>query len=141
MVSGASRGQDMHERPRRIIILLRVGLVLSAIAVLLGVGSLFLAFFAISDHPHTMDYMVAYTATGLGLVLLVPGVVGLLVCNRRLHGQSAMPPAFVQISPVPTADLPSLKARVAAGLCPRCGAHVAPTDQYCPTCRIGLAWA
>lgn len=34
-----------------------------------------------------------------------------------------------------------LEARIAAGLCPKCGNKVASTDQNCPTCHINLEYA
>jgi hypothetical protein len=33
------------------------------------------------------------------------------------------------------------KARIAAGLCPKCGNKIAHTDQNCPSCRINLTFA
>lgn len=37
--------------------------------------------------------------------------------------------------------LADIEARIAAGLCPKCGGAVTSTDQNCPSCRINLAWA
>ena len=34
-----------------------------------------------------------------------------------------------------------LEARIANGLCPKCGNQITPTDQNCPSCRVNLAWA
>jgi hypothetical protein len=124
MESGASRGHDVNERPRRTIILLRVGLVLSAITVLLGVGSLVLGFLTLAGNNCYADYMEAYGEIFLALVLLVLGIIGRRVCMRRIRGRA-------------NTDL----AADPAGLCPKCGSQVASTDQNCPTCHINLAGA
>lgn len=129
----------MNKRSSVTMILLVIGLLLSVSAILIGVCFLVLAFGAF--YPMYDNYVVyGFTWTfGLGLVLLTSGLLGLRACIRRTNGK------------VETADLPPperrtillepLQTRVAAGLCPKCGAHVAPTDQNCPSCRINLAWA
>ena len=83
MEPGESEGAKGVNRHR----LLGAGLVLSALAILLGVGSLIFAFLTLSDNPCYMDYMGATAAIGLALVLLAPGAVGLRACVRRIRGK------------------------------------------------------
>lgn len=83
MESGASKGgKGVRWHP-----LLGAGLVSSALAILVGVGSLVFALLTLSDNPCYMDVMGAYAAIGLALVLLVPGAVGLRACIRRIRGK------------------------------------------------------
>jgi len=44
-------------------------------------------------------------------------------------------------SPTEADDLETRKARIEAGLCPKCGASIATADKNCPACRINLAFA
>ncbi len=46
----------------------------------------------------------------------------------------------VALAPEPEV-LDSRRARIAAGLCPKCGAQLKPADQNCLSCRVNLAFA
>lgn len=80
----------MNKRSGMAIILLWSGLVLSAIVVLIGSGFLLLAIFTIAESlPGYIDnYVWAMIGWSLlfGAVLLVPGILGLRACIRRLRG-------------------------------------------------------
>jgi hypothetical protein len=89
MESGASEGEKgMNTHPLRTTNLLVAGLVLSALAILLGAGLLLIGIGFLVGSP--MDDWVMYTflwGVGLGLALLVPGIVGVKACIRRIRGK------------------------------------------------------
>jgi len=50
------------------------------------------------------------------------------------------PPSLASI-PAGKVDHGTKKARIVAGLCPKCGASVSSTDINCPSCRVNLSFA
>jgi hypothetical protein len=81
----------MNKRSRMANILLWSGLVLSAIAVLIGFGFLLLGIFILAEEipgGYIDSYVWAYIGWSLffGAVLLVPGILGLRACIKRLRG-------------------------------------------------------
>jgi hypothetical protein len=112
-------------------LLLWIGVILSAAA--LGGGCLYVGYLT-GGEP---DFSQLWE-----LLVLAPGIIGLWFCLKRLYDHWLMTDRpLAQIGPVPRAELPTVEARAAAGLCPRCGTPVAPADQDCPICSINLAWA
>jgi hypothetical protein len=54
--------------------------------------------------------------------------------------EEELPQTSVALAPK-SEILDSRKARIAAGLCPKCGTPLKPADQNCPSCRINLTFA
>jgi len=80
-----------------------------------------------------------------GLLCASPGFLFLLCwflskTAKMPAGEEGLPQPASPAQPDPEI-IEARKARVAAGLCPKCGAQVAPTNQNCPACRINLAFA
>ena len=85
-----------------------------------------------------------------GLVFVVIGRKKFDAAKRQLEAKRAelarLKQGAPQAQPIPVepsvSDPVALSAqRIAAGLCPKCGSRVAPTDTNCPSCRINLAFA
>jgi ribosomal protein L40E len=119
--------------------LLSIGVVLSTIAVVFGCSAMAgVLVTLLTNHDFTAFYSLVWLPPGL--FALVLGGIGLAVCLRRLprevHVPADLPPP--EQSTIP---LEAFQARVAAGLCPKCGSQVAPAAQNCPSCGINLAWA
>jgi len=73
--------------------------------------------------------------------LEIVGTLVVLVSSVRKRPERKPGEGF-RVESVPSKpDLATIEARIAAGLCPKCGSPVAPTDENCPSCRINLAWA
>ena len=58
--------------------------------------------------------------------------------TKKEQMQTSSAPANSVVS---KATLKEREDRIAAGLCPKCGNKVAPTNRNCPSCRINLAFA
>jgi streptogramin lyase len=148
MVSGASEGgKDTNKASATTIILLGGGLLLSAIAALLGVGSLILAFYGMSIGGYE-NYMAACIATPPGLVLPVLGIVGLRACVRRIRvlggepSQGMQRPGREPAREVPVVDTGGSRqdAREPAEplVCPECGSSNPPDSIFCLKCGATL---
>ncbi len=75
----------MNRRSPVTMILLGGGLLLSAIATLIGAYFLGLAFWEfLPDYACYVVYMFWWSVV-LGLVLLIPGILGLRACIRRIR--------------------------------------------------------
>ena len=111
---------------------------LSIIAILLGALGLSISVGFLVSFP--MDDWVMYGARWgalLGLVFLIPGILGLRACMSAGKAETA------DLAPPERSAIPLgiLQARIAAGQCPKCGSQEAPAAQNCQWCGIDLAWA
>jgi FtsH-binding integral membrane protein len=75
------------------------------------------------------------SSAGLMWLLKDAGLPAEITVNEERSALASAP------SPAGTEVLEARKARVAAGLCPKCGVQLKPNDQNCPSCRINLAFA
>jgi hypothetical protein len=79
------------------------------------------------------------------LLCASPGFLFLLCwflskAEKMPAGEEGLPQPSAPAQPGPGIS-EAVIARVAAGLCPKCGAQVKPAAQNCPSCRINLAFA
>lgn len=92
-----------------------------------------------SSDAQCLIYMVALAGAATGAFIAYQIVNGL----PSVVGPSELPEtsSVVPVSSEEQITVDTVRARIAAGLCPKCGKPVSPSDQNCPSCRINLAWA
>lgn len=77
--------------------------------------------------------------------LTVLGYIGIILSSFVDFSSSPEveqpPPVTSTPSEEPATTVDAAQQRTAAGLCPKCGKPVSPSDQNCPFCHINLAWA
>jgi len=158
----------MNRRSPVTIVVLVGGLLLFALAALLGASSLFWGISTYPAHPCYGDVMRLAFSAGPGTVSLVVGVGGVIWCIGRIKAlwtadlngadlvdatmpdgrlleadESAGKAETADLAPPERSTIPLgiLQARIAAGQCPKCGSQEAPAAQNCQWCGIDLAWS
>lgn len=107
---------------------------------LITVGSLFANLFVMDVSSSGAGYMLLCASPGflflLCWILSKPTVMSAESLAYEEGVAQTLAPLSLSIE-----VLEARKARITAGLCPKCGVQVAPTDKNCPSCRINLAFA